>query len=144
MTHDWIQLHAQPIDVGPVSQFVADPQAGGIAIFLGTTRAQGGPQGESLVALDYQAYEEMAREKMNQLALGARSTWPIKRLAILHRTGRVALGETSVIIAVSTPHRAQAFEACRWLIDTLKAEVPIWKKEVWGDGREQWVAGNTP
>jgi molybdopterin synthase catalytic subunit len=144
MTHDWIQLHAQPIDVGPVSQFVSDEHAGGIAMFLGTTRAQGGPQGASLVALDYQAYEEMAREKMNQLAVGARSTWPIQRLAILHRTGRVALGETSVIIAVSTPHRAQAFEACRWLIDTLKAEVPIWKKEVWGDGREQWVAGNTP
>jgi molybdopterin synthase catalytic subunit len=69
----------------------------------------------------------------------ARDRWPIARLALLHRTGRVGLGEPSVIIAVATPHRAESFEACRWLIDTLKAEVPIWKKEVWGDGSGSWV-----
>lgn len=141
MTHDWIQLHSEPIDVGPVTLFVSDPEAGGIAVFLGTTRAQAGPQGTSLIALDYQAYDEMAREKMTELGVRARSSRPIRRLAILHRTGRVLLGEASVIIAVSTPHRAQAFEACGWLIDTLKAEIPIWKKEVWGDGRETWVGG---
>lgn len=139
MGHDWIQLHEQPIDVAPVVQFVSDPGAGGIAVFLGTTRAEQDPAGRALVALDYEAYGEMARRQMDELAATARHKWPVQRLAILHRTGRVALGEPSVIIAVATPHRADAFDACRWIIDTLKANVPIWKKEVWQDGATSWV-----
>lgn len=131
MEHDWIQLHPEPIDTAPVIEFVSDPRAGGIAVFLGTTRAQAGTGDQKLVALDYEVYEQMAHKQMLDLAARARERWPIQRLAILHRIGRVPLSEPSVIIAVSTPHRAEAFEACRWLIDTLKAEVAIWKKEIW-------------
>src|SRR5206468_11274112 len=112
--------------------------AGGIDVCLGTTRAET-QQGRALLALDYDAYGEMALGQMRELARGARERWPVRRLAILHRTGRVAVGEPSVVIAVSTPHRAQSFEACRWIIDTLKADVAIWKKEVWADGTATWV-----
>lgn len=139
MSDDWIQLQAEPLENARVTQFVSVPEAGGIAIFLGTTRAEQSPQHGDLVALDYEAYEEMARQQMQDLARCARQRWPICRLAILHRIGRVALAEPSVIIAVSSAHRAEAFDACRWIIDTLKAEVTIWKKEVWEGGGESWV-----
>ena len=76
---------------------------------------------------------------MRELAIEARNKWPVKRLAILHRTGPVAIGQASVIIAVSTGHRAKAFEACRWIIDTLKQQVTIWKKEIWSTGDATWV-----
>jgi len=120
---------------------VTDGRAGGIAVFLGTTRAEARPDGVELTALDYEAYPEMASRQLEDLAARARARWPILRLALLHRTGRVALGEPSVLIAVSTPHRSEAFDACRWLIDTLKAEAAIWKKEVWEDGKGTWVNG---
>jgi molybdopterin synthase catalytic subunit len=136
---DWIQLHEEPIDLGPVVEFVSAGAAGGVGVFLGTTRDETDANGRRLVALDYEAYAPMALKQMKDLAAKARERWPIVRLAILHRTGRVELARPSVIIAVSTPHRGEAFEACRWLIDTLKAEVPIWKREVWEDGSGTWV-----
>ena len=139
MSDDWIQLQAEALDAARATQFVSVPEAGGIAIFLGTTRAERSPEHGALVALDYEAYEEMARQQMQDLGRRAREKWPIRRLAILHRTGRVALAEPSVIIAVSSPHRGEAFDACHWIIDTLKAEVAIWKKEVWASGGESWV-----
>jgi molybdopterin synthase catalytic subunit len=92
-----------------------------------------------LVALDYQAYHEMARRQLADLAAEARRLWPIRKLALIHRVGRVPVGEPSVVIAVSCPHRGEAFDACRWLIDTLKKDVAIWKKEVWADGSGTWV-----
>ncbi len=128
---DRIALVSDPIEVGAVLEFVTAAQAGGVNAFLGTTRAETGPDGRQLTALDYEAYAEMAQQQMHDLASRAREQWPIIRLALLHRVGRVPLGEPSVLIAVSTPHRAEAFEACRWLIDTLKAQVTIWKKEIW-------------
>jgi molybdopterin synthase catalytic subunit len=136
---DWIQLRDDPIDVGPVVAFVSASAVGGIDVFLGTTRDEIDAQGRKLVALDYEAYAPMALQQMKDLAAKARARWPIVRLAILHRIGRVELTRASVIIAVSTPHRGEAFEACRWMIDTLKAEVPIWKREVWEDGSGTWV-----
>jgi molybdopterin synthase catalytic subunit len=136
---DWIQLHDEPVDVGPVVEFVSANAVGGIAVFLGTTRDETDAQGRKLVALDYEAYAPMALKQMKDLAAKARERWPIVRLAILHRTGRVEVARPSVIIAVSTPHRGEAFEACRWIIDTLKADVPIWKREVWEDGSGTWV-----
>jgi molybdopterin synthase catalytic subunit len=139
METDWIQLDAHPIDATAAVRFVTDAEAGGIAVFLGTTRAEQDTAGHPLVALDYEAYPEMAQKQMEDLARGARQKWPIRRVAVLHRTGRVAVGEPSVIIAVATPHRADAFEACRWIIDSLKADVAIWKKEVWADGPATWV-----
>jgi molybdopterin synthase catalytic subunit len=139
MSEDWIELSAGPIDVGSAVAFVSTPAAGGIDVFLGTTRAETHADGRELVALDYEAYAEMAVKQMRELAGRARLRWPVVRLAMLHRTGRVGLAEPSVVIAVSTPHRADAFEACRWLIDALKAEVPVWKREVWADGSGTWV-----
>ena len=139
MSNDWVQLQDEAISTAAVVDFVTDPQAGGIAIFLGTTRAENQEESGRLSALDYEAYPEMALSQMQELARQVRQRWPIQRLAILHRTGRVGLGEPSVAIAVSTPHRAEAFEACRWIIDTLKKDVAIWKKEVWEDGSGSWV-----
>jgi molybdopterin synthase catalytic subunit len=136
---DWIELHDAALDVARAVEFVSAPEAGGVAVFLGTTRAETHADGRELVALDYEAYWRMAVMQMQDLAMRARDRWPVVRLAILHRTGRVELGKPSVVIAVATPHRGEAFEACRWLIDTLKAEVPVWKKEVWADGSGTWV-----
>jgi len=147
MQQDWIQLLSEPIAVGPVVEFVTDAAAGGIAVFLGTTRAESSAGAEPLAALEYEAYEDMALRQLHDLAARARAQWPILRLCILHRTGRVAVGEPSVVIAVSTPHRAEAFAASRWIIDTLKTEAAIWKKEIWADGSGSWVhpvAGNEP
>jgi molybdopterin synthase catalytic subunit len=138
---DWCEILAGPIGTGRAIEFVSHPEAGGIAVFLGTTRAEArAKDGTPLHALDYEAYEEMALNQLHELAVRARAKWPmILRIALLHRTGRVALAEPSVCIAVGAPHRGEAFDACRWLIDTLKAEVAIWKKEVWRDGSGTWV-----
>ncbi len=142
MNADWIDLSSQPLDSASAVAFVTVAEAGGIAQFVGTTRAEKNRQGHALIALDYEAYPEMASAQMQDLAARARQRWPVLKLALLHRTGRVAVGEPSVIIAVSAPHRGEAFDACRWLIDTLKSEVAIWKKEIWNDGTGTWVAGS--
>jgi molybdopterin synthase catalytic subunit len=134
-----IELHDMPIDVSHVLAHVYSAGAGGVAVFLGTTRSERSPSGQELVALDYEAYEEMARQQLADLAAEASRRWPVVALAIVHRLGRVPLAEPSVMIAVATPHRGEAFEACRWLIDTLKKDVAIWKKEVWADGSGTWV-----
>jgi molybdopterin synthase catalytic subunit len=139
MSEDWIEILETPLNVESAVRFVTDPAAGGIDVFLGTTRAEASSQGATLIALDYEAYPEMAIAKLKQLAQRARNEWPIVKTAILHRVGRVALGEPSVVIAVSSPHRAEAFAACKFLIDQLKVDVPIWKKEVWEDGTQSWV-----
>ena len=117
---DWIELTDRPLDVAKANQFICDPAAGGSAIFIGTTRAESNPVGSRLIALDYEAYAAMALQQMKELARKTRAKWPVIRLAILHRNGRVALAEPSVVIAVSCPHRGEALDACRWLIDTLK------------------------
>jgi len=139
MKQDWIEILNVALPVAEAVRFVQDAQAGGIDVFLGTTRSEKNADGKDLVALDYEAYAEMALKQMTDLARQARAKWPIVKLAFLHRTGRVALAEPSVLIAVASPHRAEAFEACRWLIDTLKSDVAIWKKEVWSDGSGTWV-----
>ena len=136
---DLIAVQSEPIDAARLISFVTDPRAGGIAAFHGTTRSETSPDGRELVALDYEAYFEMADRQLRELAAQARAKWPIVKLAIVHRTGRVALGEPSVVIAVACPHRGEAFEACRWIIDTLKKDVAIWKKEIWADGSGSWV-----
>ncbi|HZZ43791.1 MAG TPA: molybdenum cofactor biosynthesis protein MoaE [Tepidisphaeraceae bacterium] len=131
---DWVKLTIDPLDVAGVVDFVCDPVAGGVDLFLGTTRREG-----ELEALEYEAYDRMAVGQMLELARRARERWPVVKCAIHHRVGRVAVGEVSVAIAVSAGHRAEAFEACRWLIDTLKEEVAVWKKEIWADGTGTWV-----
>ena len=146
-TPDWIDLSPEPLDAARAIAHVADPDAGGVAVFLGTTRNETAPApdnsiagGPPLLALDYEAYPELALRQLHDLAARARGRWPmIRRLALLHRMGRVGPAEPSVVIAVATPHRGEAFDACRWLIDTLKTEVAVWKKEVWADGTGTWV-----
>jgi molybdopterin synthase catalytic subunit len=137
---DWVKLTLDPLDVAAAAAFVAAPAAGGIDVFLGTTRAETSADGRrELEALDYEAYAEMAAGQMLELARRVRDQWPVVKCVLHHRVGRVGVGEPSVVIAVSTPHRAEAFAACRWLIDALKRDVTVWKKEVWADGTGTWV-----
>lgn len=143
-TSDRIEIHAEPLDPAAAIAAVADPSAGGVDVFLGTTRGEVRASDRvELVALDYEAYEEMAVAQLRELVTAARARWPIVRCVILHRTGRVGLAEASVLIAVACPHRVAAFEACRFLIDELKKSVAIWKKEVWADGSVSWIHPDT-
>ncbi len=141
---DLIEISESELDASRAIQHVSSELAGGIDIFLGTTRAEKSPEGKSLVALDYECYESMATSKLRVLCARAREQWDLQRLAIFHRIGRVGLMKPSVIVAVSSAHRAEAFAACRFLIDELKRSVPIWKKEVWEDGSVTWVEGTIP
>ncbi len=132
-----IEITDKPIDHAALTERVRANLAGAVCTFLGTVREL--TAGRRTAALEYEAYPEMAAKKMAELEAEARRRWPIIDVALVHRVGHLDLGEVSVVVAVSCPHRDQAFEACRWLIDTLKEVVPIWKKEVWADGSSEWV-----
>jgi molybdopterin synthase catalytic subunit len=136
-----IDLVDHAIDTAALLERVNSPAAGAVVLFLGTVREMTG--GRRTVALDYECYREMARKKLAELEAEARRRWPIVECAIIHRLGRLELAEASVAVAVSTPHRDDAFEAAKWLIDALKKEVPIWKKENWDDGSTEWVHPGT-
>ncbi len=118
---------------------VSTAACGGTCVFVGTVRNH--TAARSVVALEFEAYGPMALTEMENIALEALDKWPVSRIAIHHRTGRLAIGETAVIIAVAGGHRDEAFAACRFAIDTLKMTVPIWKKEIFEDG-EVWVAAH--
>ncbi len=133
-----IQITAQAIDPALLLAAVADEGSGGMVLFLGTVRDHA--QGQQVVALEYEAYEPMALRQMELIADEIRKQWPVRRLAMVHRTGYMKVGEISVAIAVACAHRAEAFAACRYAIDTLKHAVPIWKKEYRPDG-SHWVEG---
>jgi MoaE-MoaD fusion protein len=130
------RLSEEPIDLGAVVAEAADERAGAIATFLGTTRIES--RGRSVLHLDYEAYGGMAEGVMEQIANDLRSKYDLCDVAIHHRIGRVEVGETSVAIAVSAPHRHDALAACQEAIDTLKQTVPLWKKEVY-EGGEEWI-----
>lgn len=130
------RLSEEPIDVSAVIAEVADEQAGGIAVFAGTTRLHS--RGRTVLHLDYEAYGGMAEQVMAELAEELKRRYELCAVAIAHRVGRVGIGETSVVIAVSAPHRADALAACKEAIDTLKQRVPLWKKEVY-EGGEEWI-----
>jgi MoaE-MoaD fusion protein len=130
------RLTADPIDVGALIAEVADDQAGAVATFLGTTRVRS--RGRTVLYLEYEAYEGMAEKVMEEIAATLRERYELCRIAITHRVGRVGIGETSVAIAVSAPHREHALAACKEAIDTLKVDVPLWKKEVY-EGGEEWI-----
>jgi molybdopterin synthase catalytic subunit len=131
-----LRLTAEPIDVEAVIAEVADDQAGAVATFLGTTRLQS--RGRTVLYLEYEAYEGMAEKVMEEIASTLHERYELCRIAIAHRIGRVGIGETSVAIAVSAPHREHALAACKEAIDTLKVDVPLWKKEVY-EGGEEWI-----
>ena len=130
------RLSEQPLDLAAVVNEVADDRAGAIATFLGTTRLQS--RGRTVLHLAYEAYEGMAEQVMEEIAEELRLRFDLCGLAIHHRIGRVGIGETTVAIAVSAPHRHDALVACKDAIDTLKERVPLWKKEVY-QGGEEWI-----
>ncbi|HEY8774665.1 MAG TPA: molybdenum cofactor biosynthesis protein MoaE [Gaiellaceae bacterium] len=130
------RLSEEPLDPAAVIREVSDPRAGGIATFIGTTRVES--RGRTVHYLDYEAYGGMAEQVMAELADELKRKHDLCELAITHRIGRVDIGEPSVVIAVSAPHRAAALAACREAIDTLKETVPLWKKEVY-EGGEEWI-----
>ena len=111
-------------------------------MFLGTTREF--TRDRQTQALNYECYPEMAKQKLTQLENQARGRWPIVNCVIIHRLGRLELGEASILVSVSTPHRRDAFEAAQWLMDRIKEEVPIWKQEHWSDGTTEWVHPGVP
>jgi MoaE-MoaD fusion protein len=125
-----------PLDLGAVVAEVEDEQAGAIATFQGTVRRQS--RGRQVIALEYEAYEGMAEKVMAEIAEGVTSRYELCGVAIAHRVGRCEVGEVSVAIAVSAPHRQDALSACRDVIDELKERVPLWKKELY-EGGEEWI-----
>jgi len=134
-----IQIFDTPLSTEACERFVADPGAGGLAIFVGTVRNQ--TKGKEVLKLEFEAYEPMAIKEMQKIADEIGHKWDALGVAMHHRVGTVDIGGTAVIIAVATPHRKAAFEACEFAIDTLKETVPIWKKEFFVDG-EVWVAAH--
>jgi molybdopterin synthase catalytic subunit len=133
----WVGLSSAPLPVAEAAAWAVRPDCGGLVLFSGTARdhAEGRP---GVQQLEYEAYEEHAVPRLVAIADEARVRWPeVGRIALLHRTGPLAIGESAVVVAVSAPHRAAAFEAARFCIDTLKRTVPIWKREVWAGG-ESW------
>ncbi|HIF64585.1 MAG TPA: molybdenum cofactor biosynthesis protein MoaE [Deltaproteobacteria bacterium] len=131
-----IEITDTIIDVAAVEAAVGGPGAGAVVTFMGTTRDSN--RGRRVISLEYEVYAEMAVEQLTGIADDIRSRWPGSAVAMVHRNGKVEIGEASVVIAVSTPHRVEAFEACRYAIDQLKHVAPIWKKETF-EGGEVWI-----
>jgi molybdopterin synthase catalytic subunit len=134
---DWLALAAEPLPVDAASAWAVRPDCGAVVTFSGTARdhSEGRP---AVRALEYEAYDEQVVPRLAAIAEEARSRWPeIGRVALIHRTGPVPIGESAVVVAVSAPHREVAFDAARFGIDAVKARVPIWKRESW-DGGESW------
>jgi molybdopterin synthase catalytic subunit len=138
---DLYQLLRDPIDIAALVSHVRAPGDGAIVTFDGFVRDHS--HGRRTLYLDYEAYESMALAKIHEIGATLHEKFPIHRAAIVHRLGRLQIGETSVFIAVSAPHRPAAFDACRYAIDTLKRTVPIWKKEYFEDGAV-WADGELP
>ncbi len=134
-----IKILASQIDVLSSIDYIMSPESGGIDVFIGTVR--NATKGKKVVRLEFEAYEPMALKELKKLASQALERWPVQKILIHHRIGVLEIGEVPVIIAVSAAHRDAAFDACRYIIDTLKQTVPIWKKEIFEDG-EVWVAAH--
>src|SRR5262245_22177586 len=132
-----VRLTRDEIDYGQLTEAVRRGPCGAVVLFLGTVRDLTGEQ--VTVALDYETYPGMAEKVLGQIEADVRGRWPVGDIAIEHRLGRLDVGAISVAIAVSCPHRAEAFEACRYAMDRVKELVPIWKKENWADGSTEWV-----
>ncbi len=129
-------LSDQPLDVGAVVKRVSGPDAGGIVTFIGAVR--NASRGHDIEHLEYEAYAGMAEQEMDKICQEAAEKWPGSRVAVAHRVGHLEIGDLAVVVVAAAKHRAEAFDACRYTIDTLKDRVPIWKKEVATDG-EYWV-----
>ncbi len=135
---DWVGVDADPLPLHAAASFVERPDCGAAVVFTGSVRDHS--EGRSDVrSLEYEAYDEQVTPRLAAIAAEARARWPaVGRLVLLHRTGLLDVGEASVVVAASAPHRQEAFDAARFCIDTLKATAPIWKRETW-DGGEDWA-----
>ena len=132
----WVALSDAPLPVDAVAEWVVVPRCGAVVTFVGTARDHAGDR-TGVERLTYEAYEEQAVPRLAAVADEVRTKWPdVGRIALLHRTGDLALGDAAVVVAVSTPHREAAFDAARFAIDAVKATVPIWKKESWAGGSD--------
>ena len=136
-----IKLTKETINTEAILQSLEDRSTGGVVLFLGRVRDHAG--NKTVAKMDYEAYPEMAEGKLSEIAEETKKRWPVKKISIVHRYGSLELGDVSVAVAVACAHRKDAFEACRFAIDTLKATVPIWKKEYFKDGSD-WVDGIIP
>ena len=140
---DWLELTSEPLLIDPALNWVQRPSCGAVACFVGVVRdnAEGH---EGVTAIDYEAYLPQVLPRFVAMVAAARERWPeIGGIVVWHRVGEIGLGEASVVVVVSTPHRAESFEACRFLIDTLKATAPIWKHETWQGGTD-WSLATHP
>ena len=135
-----VRVTTEPPSLDDALAAVADPAAGGTCVFVGTVRNRSG-EGAEVTDLTYEAWDELAERRLDEIAQQVLERWTVCRVALLHATGTLQIGETSVVVAVSAPHRAEAFEACRFGIEELKRDVPIWKKESLAGGESDWVMG---
>ncbi len=136
--NDFFEITTEPLDVGAIARRVVPPNCGATVTLDGYVRQF--TKGRETLYLEYEGYEPMALKEMEKLVVQAHGKFEIENIGIVHRLGKLEIGETSVVIAVASPHRRAAFEACEWLIKELKRTVPIWKKEVYADG-ETWIEG---
>ncbi len=134
-------ITSDPLDPAPLVEAVRRDESGAVALFYGVVRNEN--QGRTVQYLEYDAYPEMAIKKMKEVADEVRARFPVTGVGVLHRIGRLEIGETSLLVAVSSGHRKEAFDACHFAVDRIKQIVPIWKKEVWEDG-EEWIEGHMP
>ena len=136
-TQPLFQISRDPLDPAPLTKLVASPDMGAVVTFAGVVRNNFG--GRATAYLEYEAFEPMAAQVLAQLATEAQAQWGTGAIAIHHRVGRLAIGETAVLIVVAAPHRHEAFEAAEQIMDRIKQVAPIWKKEIWADGASEWV-----
>jgi molybdopterin synthase catalytic subunit len=135
-----VRVSAEPVSVDEALAFIADPSAGGTCVFIGTVR-DSDADGATVTSLRYESWDEVAVDRLRAIADELLHRWPLRRIALLHRTGDLDVGDASVVVAVSAAHRAEAFDACREGIEQLKHDVPIWKKELLASGEGHWVMG---
>eukprot|EP00105_Crassostrea_gigas_P011014 XP_011426503.1 PREDICTED: molybdopterin synthase catalytic subunit [Crassostrea gigas] len=133
---DYIEITDEILDVNKISHMVTDPSCGAISIFVGITRDNF--DGKKVLRLEYEAYKPMAKKKMKEICDSIRKQWEIHNIAMIHRINVVPISEASIVIAISSPHRKESLQAVEYAIDTLKATVPIWKKEIYADESSSW------
>jgi len=134
-----VRITRRPIDPSRVLAAVGDEEAGGTVLFVGTIRLRS--EKKTVEGLTYEVYREMAKRRMRDIEARVRKRWPVVRITMVHRYGHLKVGDVSVAVAVSCEHRAEAFEACRYAIDTIKGTLPMWKKERFRGGAQAWVKG---
>jgi len=132
-----VELTTAPLDPEAVAARIEAPTIGGVVTFVGLVRNH--HRGRAVAFLEYEAYEPMASERLAVILSEVAVRWPSCRCAVAHRLGRLEIGDAAVVVAVGSAHRAEAFEACRYVIDRIKVDVPIWKHETWADGSSEWV-----